>query len=433
MGKLTINEAFSKLIKSLKDYINNEDKKMLTTMESNNNAITLEQEKLATEQAKLSEEQIAQKELIQILQSKHKKYEYINIPVDGWYRIAETELSVYTYNNLLQMYASRNGRSNSAIFSTSGAFSTEPEITPIVFTNYNTSTIDQIRIVYPKAYTGKHAYLEVCITGATTAKPVSFQIEEIINTGWNFYDALQTVTSINTEEYNIKTTSLTVDVDFISEQVSSKLNQYDNTGGSTNRAYVALKNGKQSTYAISTGSSSNSIMMRNDSGTAEVAMTDSPTRKEIANVEYVNNYLQNMERWDQVSTWQINWNFEDTPDSDTGNKEVAIHIELELEPDLPQPAALKLVFLTEDGDTNYNLAEFRCLAIKSGGWHRILIKTTSNYGEQFHYGTHGWINENEQLTLPIDAYFGLSLYVRADLYSSGFTSAKIKNITMSSQ
>jgi hypothetical protein len=56
MGKLTINEAFSKLIKSLKDYINNEDKEVLTTIESNNNAIVLEQEKLATEQTKLSEE-----------------------------------------------------------------------------------------------------------------------------------------------------------------------------------------------------------------------------------------------------------------------------------------------------------------------------------------------------------------------------------------
>jgi hypothetical protein len=72
------------------------------------------------------------------------------------------------------MHASRNGRSNTAIFSTSGAFSTEPEITPIVFTNYNAAPIDQIRIVYPKAYTGKHAYLEVYIAGASVAKPVSF-------------------------------------------------------------------------------------------------------------------------------------------------------------------------------------------------------------------------------------------------------------------
>jgi hypothetical protein len=42
-------------------------------------------------------------------------------------------------------------------------------------------------------------------------------------------------------------------------------------------------------YSISTGSTANSIMMRNDFGTSQVAMTDSPAKRDIANVEYVNN------------------------------------------------------------------------------------------------------------------------------------------------
>ena len=228
------------------------------------------------------------------LYSKHKEFEYKDLTQVGWYRIAETETNIFNYSNLIQIQSNMKGYSNISLVSTSGTFTTTPDIIPIVSSSYGGRPITDVRIVYPKDYTGEKAYFEIYV-----AKPYSddyttvidVKIKSILNSGWNFYTYAQEISTYDDTFYNIETKSLDTDLDALVDSNANKLDKFNNNVSDSflDVAYIAKRSGGQGVKAISEDPNPGTFSIRSNSGELRGQTYDNSQDNVLRNLYYIKN------------------------------------------------------------------------------------------------------------------------------------------------
>ena len=274
-----------------------------------------EHQSIAALQTTVEEHGNAIDEINAEIESNHKEIEYVNITENGWYRIAETELSVWNYNNLIQLilHHQKASRHSAAIFATSGNFTATPEIVPIIHTHYNYKTLEQVRIVYPSPtdYSNKCAYLDIKINNAPKSSGeiitvnLNVKLSTIINKGWNFYSTLVPVNESLETNYNAVYNSLENDItetttlinkvnDSVTVLSNTKLDMVTNEEG-LNKVYVAQKDGTQKMYEIeSSATKGGTGVWRDGNRYAQIKTPKDATGDYIINADYLNKKLEDV-------------------------------------------------------------------------------------------------------------------------------------------
>ena len=185
---------------------------------------------------KLSKVDILEEKINQ--SSSNTKYTY-TISENGWYRIAETNSGINSYNTLLQLVGTRQpvqGEevANNALVAISGGFGATPEILFINNTNHSGVVVEEVRVVYPEAnsdgfHDNQKAYLDIkIITIKDGIDTVDLAVTVPASTGWNYYTEAENVDATVTEGFLFVKDKAANDIQKKLDTITTNLNDTQN-------------------------------------------------------------------------------------------------------------------------------------------------------------------------------------------------------------